>query len=266
VKQDSNLVTIETPEHIEIEFIIAGIGSRCVAYVVDRLIQVGLVIALVAVLVLIAYVGSRVHDLTHALDEVLKWLGSWVVAVGILGYGLISLGYFVFFEYLWNGSTPGKSLQNLRVVKRDGRPISFLDSAIRNVLRAVDILGDVYPLGLVVMFFDARHRRLGDFAAGTMVISETQASVPQLQPPRAEPMESAVGMRAMVAGMSPHEYQLLRKFIARREGMEPDHRKRLAREICDRITGGTGLPEGYKDPEAFLLSLETLYGDRIRVL
>ncbi|GIV94214.1 MAG: hypothetical protein KatS3mg056_2923 [Chloroflexus sp.] len=85
---------------------------------------------------------------------------------------VVNWGYFVFFEWIWNGQTPGKRLLRLRVLREGGRPVDIGAIVVRNLMRAIDFLPLLYGIGLVTMFVDRYHRRLGDLTAGTVVVHE----------------------------------------------------------------------------------------------
>jgi hypothetical protein len=170
------------------------------------------------------------------------------------------------FEYLWSGVTPGKLSQRIRVISADGRPITFVDSAVRNILRVVDILGEVYPMGLIFMFIDGRNRRLGDLAAGTLVVADDRSALPS----------TALGVKTGPAGrdfseiavrMTADEYKIVMGFLSRRMGMESGARLRLASEICERLNVGRvqGLHD-VKGLEEFLEACARAYRDRFGVL
>ncbi len=267
MKQNHQTVTIETPEHVELQFLLAGIGTRFLAYLVDRTIQIGLIAWLiVAVLVVLMAIGS-VEPIADILARLRGTVGQWLIALAILVYGVITIGYFILFEFLWSGSTPGKRSQHIRVIRNDGRPVSFVDAALRNILRFVDIVGDVYPVGLAFMFVDSRNRRLGDLASGTLVVMEKRGIEPPAPRVSSEPREFDPELRRIVAGMTPEDYFLVSKFLSRREGLDADSRQALVTAICDRISLRTGLLcEPTSDREAILENLETAYRDRVRIL
>jgi uncharacterized RDD family membrane protein YckC len=267
VKQNTLTVTIETPEHIELQFKVAGIGTRFVAYLIDRLIQAGLIFTLFLLAVSVLFVTGQFFSLVGLVQGVKDAFGQWIIAAAFLLYGLISIGYFILFEYVWSGSTPGKRSQNIRVIRADGGPISFLDAAIRNILRVLDILADVYPLGLIVMFIDSRNRRLGDMAAGTMVVAESLTKIPASRDISDRPGGDDQELRSVIARMTTEDYQLLTKFLARRETMEPEHRDELVDEIVMRIFGSAAVPPGSRIArERLLEKLVALYRQRLRVL
>jgi len=158
----SNSYIIETPENIAFNYDVAGIGSRFLATLIDSLIQFGLYL----VAMIIYYVADAL-GVTHAIARDLQ---PWLAAFIIILLFFIQFGYFLLFELVMHGQTPGKRLFNLQVVKENGYPLSAVDSILRNLVRIIDFFPVGYGVGLVAMFLNDRARRLGDFAAGTIVI------------------------------------------------------------------------------------------------
>ena len=172
-------VNIETPEHVLFSCAVAGPARRALAYLVDLLVRVGIV-AVVGFVLLLATAGS-------------KELSGWKVGALLLLLFALEWGYFVASEMLMNGRSIGKRLLGLRVVTHEGLPVSFGGSMLRNLLRAADFLPTGYAVGLLTMTLDPRFRRLGDWAANTMVIVEERPRLREpvrLQPP-AQPAELA---------------------------------------------------------------------------
>jgi len=132
-------LTIETPEQTALDFPLAGVGSRCLAMVLDTLLQIaaGLVLLLI---------GALLLNFTRAIVAA---LGSWVEAVVIFAAFFIYYAYFALFEALWNGQTPGKRWIHIRVIHDSGRPIGVQQALARNLLRIVDQLPAMYGVGLV---------------------------------------------------------------------------------------------------------------------
>ena len=95
-----------------------------------------------------------------------------LLAASVLGAFVVTSGYFMVFEIIWNGQTPGKRVLGVRVIRESGYPLRPVDSVVRNVVRIVDWLPFFYGIGVLVMLFNGRSRRLGDFAAGTIVVRE----------------------------------------------------------------------------------------------
>ncbi len=169
---------MDSSAHVEPQLPLAGIGTRSIAYLIDMLIQIGVILDLLLLTVLVFILTGKLPLVSDFFAELKNSFGWWLIVSAIIGYEIITTGYFVAFEYLWNGSTPGKLSQQIRVTRQNGQSITFFHALIRNLLRSIDILGQIYPLGLVVMFIDSRNRRLGDLAAGTDVIIEPELEVP----------------------------------------------------------------------------------------
>ncbi|MDQ6695527.1 MAG: RDD family protein [Chloroflexota bacterium] len=157
-------LTISTPEQVAFHYEVAGIGSRFVAALLDHVI-------LGVVLTLIFCAMSSIGTVVAMSSE---QTGYIVLALLVLVVFVIFWGYFVVFELAWNGQTPGKRAGGLRVIRRSGQPVGAGEVMIRNLLRLVDILPGFYGVGLVTMFIDKEARRLGDFAANTIVVREGQ--------------------------------------------------------------------------------------------
>lgn len=166
--------TIETPENVAFGYEVAGIGSRFIGALIDTVL---LTLALIAITLLLLLVLGLTNDLgrigrRELLGEGASWAGGLVIALyALLNFGL-TWGYYLIFELIWNGQTPGKRAAGIRVLRTDGNAAGAIEIAIRNLVRIVDFLPFGYALGLMVMFFNRQARRLGDFAAGTLVVKE----------------------------------------------------------------------------------------------
>ena len=162
-------IRLRTPESVELEFPLAGIGSRAYALLVDYTL---ITIAMVAVM-LVGLLFSF-QTLAYAAQDtfgVTRPLAKWILPIVLLGLFAIFVGYFVFFETLWQGQTPGKRMAQIRVIREDGRPIGLPQATLRALLRVFD---DIL-VGLVGFLFIVQGRqekRLGDWVAGTVVIQE----------------------------------------------------------------------------------------------
>src|SRR5207253_9899772 len=153
-------ITLATPEGVHLELTLAGVGSRFAAALVDLAIQI-------ALLIVIAVVGFVVIGGRSGFE---------VAAVTILSF-LVFAAYDILFEVFASGRTPGKRLNGLRVVRTDGSPVGFFTSAVRNVLRLADLLPGMYLAGIVSILVTRRNQRLGDLAAGTLVVRERRPSL-----------------------------------------------------------------------------------------
>jgi uncharacterized RDD family membrane protein YckC len=196
-------LTISTPEQVAFHYEMAGIGTRFVAGMLDHLIifTALLLIGCAMQTIVIGSIFSSAGDAVVAL----------VLALMLLIYFAIFWGYFVLFETLWNGQTPGKRAGRLRVIRRDGQPVHAGEVMIRNLVRLVDMLPGFYGVGLVVMFIDKDARRLGDMAAGTIVVREgdlirlqdvrvTPATASSTFPPANQPAYGSAGYGAFGYG------------------------------------------------------------------
>jgi uncharacterized RDD family membrane protein YckC len=166
----NDVIKIDTPENVTFDYDIAGIGSRFLAALADTAI---ILLLQAIVLGTIVFIISRYDENSAA--------GVWVAALlGVLSF-LLLWGYYVFFEFLWNGQSPGKRLVGLRVIRVDGTPISESESIIRNLVRLIDFLPFAYGVGVVTMFINSASRRVGDLTAGTVVVHDRK--VENLQEP-----------------------------------------------------------------------------------
>jgi len=167
--EDYEVLIVETPENIELRLPLAGFGPRFLAQLIDGLIQG----AIAFVLVLIAIIFSSFSMVTDPTS------GAMIMMIlVILAVILTTLGYFVIFETIWNGQTPGKRVTGIRVVKRGGLPLTFTDALLRNLLRIVDNLPSYGLVGLISFFSTRNQQRLGDLVADTVVVREFTRGVP----------------------------------------------------------------------------------------
>lgn len=178
-------VAIETPEHIVFRYRIAGPARRALAQLVDLLVCYGTLAIVVALLALaVMGVGGAITEVTSVTKAV-----SGFILVGLFAAQWL---YFLVFEGTI-GRTPGKAALGLRVVTTSGRPIGVRAAALRNLLRAADLLPTAYLTGFVAMVLSSRFQRIGDLVAGTMVVvpSRSRSADPVVLTPPAEPRELA---------------------------------------------------------------------------
>lgn len=232
---DETLV-IETPERVPLHFALASIGNRFLACAVDHGLQILTILLLVVVLEwagLLSHFGSR-------LSEAPKWVLAALIIVAFL----IWSGYFVLFEWLWNGQTPGKLLLRLRVIREDGRPVTFWEASARNLLRALDMMpAPFYSIGLVSLFLSARDQRVGDFVAGTVVVREREAEAPTFAEVFNAPTSDAALRRSFKAvpfsadlnRLGPREIEVVEAFLRRRWDLADGPRQWMAWRIATPI-------------------------------
>ncbi|HEX2038762.1 MAG TPA: RDD family protein [Acidimicrobiales bacterium] len=244
-------ISIDTPEGVTLEVPLAGIGSRFVAELVDQFLQWLVILALL--LVLVATVGDTTG-------------GGLLFALFLLGVFVVQFGYHVLFEVTASGRTPGKRWTGLRVVKADGGPVDFASSAVRNLLRIVDMLPTFYLVGIVAIVASRRNQRLGDMAAGTIVVREktggraTRGRAWAAPRPVGEPSPEAAAWD--VAAVTNEELATVRRFLERRATLTPEARARLAAELAARLRPKVVGPPDGMTPERFLIELAAVKATR----
>jgi uncharacterized RDD family membrane protein YckC len=237
-------LTIETPEQTSLEFPLAGIGSRFLAVALDMLLQFAIYLVLGLIAGLVASFGIAAN-----------WGKQSAFAILIFIAFAVQFGYFATFETLWNGQTPGKRWTHLRVIQDSGRPISAYDAILRNLLRIVDSLPSLYAIGIVTMLISKENKRVGDYAAGTVVVHEKPLQgVDSIWSVTAAPSQALPTIPS--AQLSPDELQLVETFFERRANLDPDVRRSMARQIAQRLGERLNVPsESRPDAENFLEAL-----------
>jgi uncharacterized RDD family membrane protein YckC len=214
---------IATPEGIELELVLAGLASRFMAELVDVALIVLIVLALIAVA---AIAGGTA--------------GPVILSVAVGGLMLISILFHVAFEVLAAGRTPGKRINGLRVVMDGGGPIGLRASAVRNLLRLLEGPPLFYVPAIVAILATRRNQRLGDLAAGTLVVREPRAPARRRRRKTTPAELSALspGLRLAewdVSAITQEELAAVRSFLARRDGFAPAARRGLARDLATRL-------------------------------
>jgi len=226
---------IETPENLEISLPLAGIGSRFLAYLVDLAWQSVAVVAAIAVVVVRLPSTWPPFEKNSDGTYSFPWLAIALLDVIVFG---VNFFYFAAFEALWRGQTPGKRACHLRVIGDGGQALGGRGALVRNLVRTVDFLPVFYVVGVVTIFLGRRGKRLGDYAAGTMVVQEQAPS-------------HFGATRAPGAGLSEDEATLIGEFLARRASLDPGARAELARQLADRLAQRQAAPPP-ADAETFV--------------
>jgi uncharacterized RDD family membrane protein YckC len=246
----------ETPERVEVAYDLAGPGSRFAAALIDGLLMALLLFVFwLAGVFGLAMIARLQRELGGALleDDVTTPL---IVLVMIGATFLVLWGYHVFFEMVWHGQTPGKRALGLRVIKEGGYPVDLGASVIRNLVRAVDYLPWSYLIGAIVMFVDARSRRLGDMAAGTLVVKERRTlALGALGLDPAMASAAPPDGRRPLPDLSPltaRDQSLLRDYVRRRSSLAPAAASALAGPIAAALAARLGHELGDETPEQFL--------------
>jgi uncharacterized RDD family membrane protein YckC len=255
MEEFSDQLNIETPELVDIEMPVAGIGSRFIAILIDYLIWV-------AGMIVLSVIAAVVLPSIHAFNKVSE---NWAAAIFIFLFFLLYWGYFTLFEAFWDGRTPGKRVARIRVIQRSGRAIGIFESMTRNFIRIFDQFPLIYGVGVICVFCTKQHQRLGDLAAGTLVVREQESDAPawgdagsrtftapmfseaaaQIRP-QAEPHTLVNLPTTEIAKLSITDLEVLEGFFARRLDMSLETRGALAERIAKALCAKSGLtiPDG----------------------
>ena len=224
---------IETPERVPLHFALASIGNRFLACAIDHLIQ-ALALGIIA---LASIILANIDVVERLFDSAPKW----VYAVMIILLFLTLSGYFAFFEWIWSGQTPGKRWMKLRVIREDGRPITFWEACVRNLLRSLDMMpAPFYSIGLISVFATPRDQRVGDMVAGTVVVREREAEAPAFAQVFASPVSDPalrrsfkpVDFTASLNSLTESEIQVVETFLRRRWDLSDTPRQWMAWRVA----------------------------------
>ena len=244
---------IETPERVPLHFALASIGNRFLACAIDHALQ-----ALTMILMGIAFFTLANYS---SFSDQLTSAPKWVYAVLIVVLFLIITGYFAFFEWLWSGQTPGKRWLKLRVIREDGRPVTFWEASVRNLLRSFDMMpAPFYSIGLISVFSTSRDQRVGDVVAGTVVVREREAEAPAfaqvfaaaVSDPAQRRSFKPVDFTADLSGLTESEIEVVETFLRRRWDLSDVPRQWMAWRVS--------LPIMYKIRPAYDLATFTYEG------
>lgn len=237
-------IALETPEHVRLEYQLADLGSRAAALALDLAIIVATILLVALVLRFTGALGGAGAGFGIAVLYIVLFFATW--------------GYFLFFEAVWDGRTPGKRALGLRVLHDGGEPLSFQGSVLRNLIRFVDLQPGVTGMaGAATILFNRRAQRLGDIVAGTIVVRDTGGG-------EMFGDEVEVSGRPTRPTLSPEQFELLAGYMARREGLEPGVRARVASSVWGALRESVGgdLAESEADPDARLAQLHGVEAPR----
>ena len=261
-----NRVQLRTPENVVLDVELAGIGNRALALAIDY--------AILSVVAVLGFVGFVLLALS-ASEPQRNWLAALAILTGFAVYG----SYFVFFEALWQGQTPGKRFVHIRVVLEDGRPIGLPQAGLRALLRPLD---DLIYLGAVCIILNKREKRIGDWVAGTLVVQEVPPTLEIKVSPEAITLAEQLTGRPELLPLPPNDYAIVQRFLQQRRDMDPEARRqvarRLAEQLCERmaisdksfieaelpLSSLRKQPQPTDGPEQFLEAVWLTYRDRLR--
>jgi uncharacterized RDD family membrane protein YckC len=247
-------ITIWAPEGLALDYTLAGLGSRFLADLVDVAIRV---IVLGAVLAILGIAGAP---------------STVVLIVFVVGAFLALFAYDIAFEVWAAGRTPGKRWNGLRVLMANGQPVTFGPSAVRNLMRVIDIWATAMVVGSVSIILTPRNQRLGDLAGGTVVVRERRAGairfgrtaqssstpLPPATADRSTPDSWTAERPAVAAGIdvtaiTASELATVRDFLARRDRLSREARARVADTLAATLSAKVGgLPPGRMSAERLL--------------
>jgi uncharacterized RDD family membrane protein YckC len=257
---NSDQLSIDTPELVAIEMPLAFIGSRFIALLIDYLI---LLAGYGALWLFFKLFLPGIREFSRISEQ-------WAFAIGILATFLLLWGYFTLFEAFWNGQTPGKRVAGIRVIQRSGRAIGLFESMARNFVRCVDMQPFLLnAVGVIAMFLTDRHQRLGDLAAGTLVVHDRESgaplwsgsaartfTAPSFAPRAGIPERQTAPLPPAAAGiarLSSADLGVLEEFFSRRLDMSLPIRHAIGQKIASAIQAKSGLePAAGASTETFL--------------
>ncbi|MGL4883864.1 MAG: RDD family protein [Waterburya sp.] len=248
-----NRIHLQTPESVELEFTLAGIGNRSFALIIDYII-IGLAILLVWIIGLFLAWEITPGFLTGGS---LNRVAQWIFAIQSLTTFAIYVGYFVFFETIWQGQTIGKKWTKIRVIRDNGKPERLPQAILRALLRPVD---DILFIGVFFIIFAQKEKRIGDLVAGTIVVQNEQTSKTANFDisPEAEDLAVQLRIESEIANLLPEDFATIRDFLQRRKNIMLQYQHQLSRKLADQVKDIIQLetvPDGYSNSQF----LEAIY-------
>ena len=236
---DTDRIEIRTPEGFNLEITLAGLGSRSAAAIIDTIIIVALSI--------LVYLPFRSGFPPLPVRIVLT-------AMPIV----LFFGYHLVFETMGRRQSPGKRLLRLRVVKTDGAPVNATGSLARNLIRLVDFMPMFYLIGIVTVFSTTQNQRLGDLAAGTIVVMEPKAD--EFLAPLPSFADLPEGWD--VSAVTDEDVAIMRQFMLRRENLKPEARSKIGFQISKDIEAKVSRPPQMMNSEQTIQTVLDLKEDR----
>lgn len=227
---------IETPERVPLHFALASTGNRFLACAVDHLLQL--------LLILFVALALQWSGAMGVFREKASDAPKWALALLILAIFVVWSGYFALFEWAWSGQTPGKALLKLRVIREDGRPVTFWEATARNLLRIFDMMpAPFYSVGLLSVFLSSRDQRVGDFVAGTVVVREREDEAPSFEQVFSAPTSDVAMRRAFppvlftghINALTEGEIEVVEAFLRRRWDLTDGVRQWMAWRVATPI-------------------------------
>jgi uncharacterized RDD family membrane protein YckC len=256
-----NRVKILTPESVELDLLLAGIGSRAFALMVDYTL---LFLAFVGYWFIWSLFAGQVLEYLENTGENYSSAPTWLAAIALLVTFFMFAGYFIWFEVRWQGQTPGKRMAKIRVIQDDGRPVRLAQAVLRSLLRPID---DFLFIGTFLIFFGKREKRIGDWVAGTLVVQEerpqSQAQIAVSE--AAQQLATDLPQLTDLTLLLPDDFAVIREYLQRRPFMDTQAKSDLSLKLARQarsIVHLETIPEGLTSDqflEAVYLAYQTLF-------
>ncbi len=245
-----NRYQVETPESVELEFTLAGIGNRLYAVLIDYVCLGLIIFVLLIIWAVLAY--------NISLYGTGDW-PMWITAIQILLIFSVYVGYFVFFETFWQGQTPGKRRAKIRVIRGDGRPVGLQEATLRALFRPLD---DLLYIGALLIIFSRQEKRIGDIMAGTLVIRESRERngdrLKLNRPEQARALAKKLKALDGLGEISADHWLVIRDYLLHRRELLPEARKKAQTRLVQQIQSRLELPPALGEINTDLL-LEAVY-------
>jgi len=220
-----NRITLQTPESVELEFLLAGIGNRSLALLIDYIVWGSMLFVFTMTVTIFNQLITGIFQQIFGSQANL-----WLSAIALMIFFLIYVGYFVFFEVIWQGQTPGKRYTKIRVIRDDGRRESIQQALLRALLRPFD---DLLTIGFFLILLGKQEKRLGDIVAGTLVIQEEYLVAPSFQvSSQGEEFVAELLETANIAQLKPDDFALIRDYLQRRKNISPKAKAELSLNLA----------------------------------
>lgn len=231
-------VNVKTPEHVSLQYKLAGLGSRSSAQIIDFLIVTVIYVGLF----LILYLAEDVFFNSFFA------FSSYVTAIVIMLIFFIFWGYFFLFELFMGGKTPGKKLLGIRVIQENGQSATALALLIRNLIRIIDFLPVYYFIGILMIFLHSKHKRLGDIVGGTLVVHERGKKKKKKRTPVEQEIEKRGVSKENIEvddwtlqQMTPRDWELIKTYADRITKVKGHEREELTKDVAAILLPKVGL-------------------------
>jgi uncharacterized RDD family membrane protein YckC len=243
-------VEVATGESVAFSYELAGLGSRFFAVFIDLTIQFSV---LILAALIVAWVSSSL-PVTAKATSLTKMESAILTSLLVIGFFVLFFGYFIIFEWIWNGRTPGKRLLGIRVVRDGGFPLDFTASVIRNVVRILELVLGFYAISAISTLLSPSNRRLGDMAAGTIVVRDKRYERFKTLPLARDDDDRD---DALARDLTSAERDLIRRYVDRRPALSLEARTAVAAQIAATVRPKLAASFDHIDDDHLLVHLAT---------